>query len=93
MLKIDHKLFSSLAKDDSEKKKKMNKNAQHMTPSKLAKRFKIYSAYLILRRTHWDPDGKRFVPEPKILFCSNALTPDKLRFIIMHMLSCSRYFS
>jgi len=65
----------------------MNKNAQHVTPTKLAKLLKIYAPYLILRRTHWDPDQKKFVPEPEILFCSNVFTPGKLLFIIMSYLT------
>jgi len=93
VLKIDHELFSSLGKDGNTEKKKMNKNAQHVTPTKLAKRLQIYTAYLVLRRTHWHPNEKRFVPEREILFCSNAFTPGKLRFIIMHMSSYRRYFS
>jgi hypothetical protein len=87
VLKIDHELYSSLKKNDSKKKKKMNKNAQHVTPTKLAKLLKIYAPYLILRRTHWDRVEKKFVSEPEILFCSNVFTPGKLLFIIMSYLT------
>ncbi|CAF0975793.1 unnamed protein product [Rotaria sordida] len=73
IIKVDHKLLLSWGIYD--KKKKMNKNAKHVTPTKLAKYLKLYTAYLIIRRTHWHADEKRFVPEQDILFCSNAFTP------------------
>lgn len=76
-LKIDNEFLSSLEKDKN-KKKKINNNSEHVTPFKLGKYFKIYTAYLILRRTHWDPNQNKFVPESEILFCSNAFTPGKL---------------
>ncbi len=87
MVKIDCELFSSFGKDNSKEKKKMNKNAQHVTPTKLAKLLKIYAPYLILRRTHLDPNEKEFVPESEILFCSNVFTPGKLLLIIMSYLT------
>jgi len=71
----------------------MNKNAQHGPSTKLAKRLKTYTVYLILCCTNWYPHEKRCVPELENLLYSNAFTSDKLRFIIMYILSYSRYYS
>jgi len=83
ILEIDHELFSTLGDNVGKKDSKINRNAKQVTPNKLAKCLKMYTPYLLLRRTHWNPDEKRFVPEPEILFCSNAFTPGKSLFAIM----------
>ncbi|CAF2648750.1 unnamed protein product [Rotaria sp. Silwood2] len=73
MIKVDDAFLSSLG--IHEKKNKMNKNTKHVTPSKLVELLKVHTIHIILRRTHWDPKKNEFVPEPTILFCSNAFTP------------------
>ncbi len=93
VLKIDHKLFSSLIKDDGRKKMKMNKNAKHVTPTKLAKCLNMYTIRLIIRPTYYDSDEKKFKPKPEILFCSNRFEPGKLLFIIICVSSYRRYSS
>ena len=98
VVKIDHKhsWYSSSQRNENEAKKKPDSNYKHVTITKLNKRFSIYTAYLIFRRTHWDSVKQQFVPEPQILFCSNRFTPGKSEIIIVYMLffmRCSSPFS
>ncbi|CAF3408809.1 unnamed protein product [Rotaria socialis] len=64
--------FSSLWEKNGKLKTKKTKP---ITPTKLAKRVELYTAYIMIRRTRFDPVENKFVPEPEILFCSNAFTP------------------
>ncbi|CAF4741863.1 unnamed protein product [Rotaria sp. Silwood1] len=73
IVKVDHEQLSSWG--INQQRNSMNRNAKHVTPTKLAKHLKIYTAYLVFRRINWDPDEKQYVPEQEILFCSNAFTP------------------
>ena len=99
VLEIDYKhpWYSPSQGNENEAKKKPKNNYKHVTITKLNKRFPIfYTAYLIFRRTQWDPVKQQFVPETQILFCSNPFTPGKSEIIIIYMLffmRCSSSFS
>ncbi|CAF3782249.1 unnamed protein product [Rotaria sp. Silwood1] len=73
VVKIDHRTLLSWG--IKEKSKKNNKNAKPVTSTKLVELLKVHTAHIVLRRTRWDPHKEGFVPEPKILWCSNAFTP------------------
>ncbi|CAF4110290.1 unnamed protein product [Rotaria sordida] len=66
---VDHELLSSWGINDKKKKTKQ------AVLTKLPELLNLYTAYIIIRRTHWHNDEKRFVPEQDILFCSNPFTP------------------
>ncbi|CAF1266368.1 unnamed protein product [Rotaria magnacalcarata] len=74
MDKIDHEILLSWGV--KENKTKMNRNDKNVTPHKLAKCLKVHTLYIMIRRTRFDPVENKFVPEPEILFCSNAFTPE-----------------
>lgn len=57
---------------------KWNKDSDNVTPTKLASELKVYTAYLVFCRIHWDSATNEFMREANILFCSNAFEPGKL---------------